>query len=183
MRKIGTSMSYDDAIFFTNDGHLYAKQEDKPAAGGKVIADSSLDGEVEDNVIAEIKAGNLLNEDVAKTAAEEIKKRNKERNVQETMLLLQRSKYLRMKQRLVLVKNKALKVAAKTFMIALTTLDEDLNKGAHTKATYDAEFKKFCKQRDKDYAEADTAFRDNLIELKNGFPGYYSYEWDYAIQG
>lgn len=177
MRKI--AMSFDENIVF-GSRVLNAKQEDKPAAGA-AAADSSLETESEDSVLEEIKAGNLLNEDVAKAAAEEIKKRNKDRNVAETVQLLQRSKYLRMRQRLILRKNKALKVAAKKFLSALSTLDDDLNLGKHTKATYDAEFKKFCKQRDKEYGEADTEFRDACTELKNGFPGYYSYDWDYSI--
>lgn len=174
MRKIG--MSFNDT--FANDFKC-AKADDKPAAGAG--GDSSLDTETEDTVVEEIKAGNLINEDVAKAAAEEIKKRNKDRNIAETVNLLQRSKYLRLKQRLILRRNKQLKVAAKALMTAFNTLDEDLKAGKHTKTTYDIEFQKAVKQRVKDYAEADAELRVNIQELQAGFPGYYSYQWDCEI--
>lgn len=134
-----------------------------------------------ENIEASIDKQNVLTEEAAKQAAENIAKKNKDRKVAEMENLLQRSDYTRNKQLLILRRQRKNANAAKDFLKEISALDDELKTGKLDKFAWEVKYREAYEKRAKAFKEADAAYSQYCEKLRNAFPNSWSYEWDYTL--
>lgn len=145
------------------------QQNQNPAVASKVT---------EENIEENIKSGVLLTPEMAKTAAENIAKRNKERLVDEMEALIQKNDYIRKQALLSLKKQRRDADAVLVYLKGLTVLATKLNEGRHDKASYDKAHEEL-KKAQKDSLKESAAIYDGIFkDLKKQFDGYITWDWD-----
>lgn len=169
-------MSFNDTSF--DPKFLQAKKEDAPAAGETASEKGEdTDGDVRERIDKGIK----LSEDVAKEAAEKISKQNKERRVEETMTLLQRSDYTVDKVLNRLRKARDIAKAEKEFLNAVKVLKAEVVAGKHDTTSFEAAFKKAYTERDKAYTEFTKTYSNYDDKLRQLYNNSWRYDWAYNL--
>lgn len=126
----------------------------------------------------EIRKGNLIDEDIAALGDLKDEEEEKERKIREYRRCKNMAKYINMKKKLLFNKNRREEHAMKASLDASKDLLEKLTTSKITPNEYEDEWKKICKDERDAIRKSNEKFDAQVRELREGFPGYYSYEWD-----
>lgn len=147
-----------------------AKEIKKPASTAVAVT--------EDNVMEQIKNGNILAEANVKAAIEEIQKQKDEKQKKEAMNMICRAKYLNNKA---LLELRARRREEKNNKEYLTETKNILDEVLGSKIT-PIEYKKKCEDLREEFRkknrESDKQLSEEMQELRESFEGRWQYWWD-----
>lgn len=146
-------------------------KETKPAATAATVVN-------EENIAEIISKGNLANSDNVKAAMEKNKKDKDERQIQELQNCMNEAEYTEKKAVLQLRQRRAEDKATKKRLEAVKAAEAELLDGKITPRQYQEKKQEAYKEQSKAYDEAAKEYNKLVRELRDGYPGYYSYEWD-----
>lgn len=126
----------------------------------------------------EIRKGNLIDEDIAALGDLKDEEEEKERKVREYRRCKNMAKYINLKKKLLFNKNRREEHAMKASLDASKDLMDKLTTSKITPNEYEEEWRKVQKDESDAITKSNQKYDKQLRELKDGFPGYYSYEWD-----
>lgn len=147
-----------------------AKETKKPASEMVVVT--------EDNVMEQIKNGNLLKEANVKAAIEEIEKQKDDKQKKEAIDMICTAKYSNSKALLELRARRREEKNNKEFLTATkNVLDEALG-GKITPTDYKKKREDLREEFRKKNRESDNQLREEMQELRESFEGRWQYWWD-----
>ena len=132
----------------------------------------------EDNVMEQIKSGNMLKESNVQAAIAEIEKQKDEKQKKDAMDMICIAKYNNIKALLELRARRREDKATKTYLSETKKVLDDALAGKITPTNYKkkrSELKETCR---KEQRESNRILDEELTELQNSFEGRYSYWWD-----
>ena len=132
----------------------------------------------EDNVMEQIKSGNMLKESNVQAAIAEIEKQKDEEQKKDAMDMICVAKYNNIKALLELRARRREEKATKTYLSETKKILDDALAGKITPTDYKkkrSELKETCRKEQRD---SNRILDEELTELKNSFEGRYSYWWD-----
>lgn len=132
----------------------------------------------EDNVIEQIKSGNMLKESNVQAAIVEIEKQKDEKQKKDAMDMICVAKYNNIKALLELRARRREEKATKAYLSETKKVLDDALAGKITPTDYKkkrSELKETCR---KEQRESNRILDEELTELQNSFEGRYSYWWD-----
>ena len=132
----------------------------------------------EDNVMEQIKNGNMLKESNVQAAIAEIEKQKDEKQKKEAMDMICVAKYNNIKALLELRARRREEKATKAYLSETKNVLDDALTGKITPTDFKkkrSELKETCRKEQRD---SNRILDEELTELKNSFEGRYSYWWD-----
>ena len=132
----------------------------------------------EDNVMEQIKSGNMLKESNVQAAIAEIEKQKDEKQKKDAMDMICVAKYNNIKALLELRARRREEKATKAYLSETKKVLGDALAGKITPTDYKkkrSELKETCR---KEQRESNRILDEELTELQNSFEGRYSYWWD-----
>lgn len=132
----------------------------------------------EDNVMEQIKSGNMLKESNVQAAIAEIEKQKDEKQKKDAMDMICVAKYNNIKALLELRARRREEKATKAYLSETKKVLDDALAGKITPTDYKkkrSELKETCRKEQRD---SNRILDEELTELKNSFEGRYSYWWD-----
>lgn len=132
----------------------------------------------EDNVMEQIKSGNMLKESNVQAAIAEIEKQKNEKQKKDAMDMICVAKYNNIKALLELRARRREEKATKAYLSETKKVLDDALAGKITPTDYKkkrSELKETCR---KEQRESNRILDEELTELQNSFEGRYSYWWD-----
>nr|DAJ27730.1 MAG TPA: hypothetical protein [Crassvirales sp.]DAS01635.1 MAG TPA: hypothetical protein [Caudoviricetes sp.] len=132
----------------------------------------------EDNVMEQIKSGNMLKESNVQAAIAEIEKQKDEKQKKDAMDMICVAKYNNIKALLELRARRREEKATKAYLSETKKVLDDALAGKITPTDYKkkrSELKETCR---KEQRESNRILDEELTELQNSFEGRYSYWWD-----
>lgn len=132
----------------------------------------------EDNVMEQIKSGNMLKESNVQAAIAEIEKQKDEKQKKDAMDMICVAKYNNIKALLELRARRREEKATKAYLSETKKILDDALAGKITPTDYKkkrSELKETCR---KEQRESNRILDEELTELQNSFEGRYSYWWD-----
>lgn len=150
-------------------------KETKPAVNAATVKDGEVD------ILAQIDSKVKMSADVAKQAAEEIAKKNKERRVEEMKQCLMKADYVKQTSLLVLRKSREEEKADKAFLTKLTELEQELKDGKHDTTSYDKRFIEARKEKKEAYAKASATYDEYANKLNQNFSNFDTWSWQRLV--
>lgn len=147
-----------------------AKETKKPASEIVVVT--------EDNVMEQIKNGNLLKEANVKAAIEEIEKQKDNKQKKEAMDMICTAKYSNSKALLELRTRRREEKNNKEFLTATKNVLDDVLGGKITPTDYKKKREDLREEFRKKNRESDNQLREEMQELRESFEGRWQYWWD-----
>lgn len=147
-----------------------AKETKKPASEVAVVT--------EENVMEQIKNGNLLKESNVKAAIEEIEKRKDEKQKQEAIDMICVAKYQNSKALLELRARRREEKNNKEFLTATKEVLDEVLGGKITPVNYRKKRADLREEFRKKNRESDTQLSEEMQELRESFEGRWQYSWD-----
>lgn len=132
----------------------------------------------EDNVMEQIKSGNMLKESNVQAAIAEIEKQKDEKQKKDAMDMICVAKYNNIKALLELRARRREEKATKAYLTETKKILDDALAGKITPTDYKkkrSELKETCRKEQRD---SNRILDEELTELQNSFEGRYSYWWD-----
>lgn len=132
----------------------------------------------EDNVMEQIKSGNVLKESNVQAAIAEIEKQKDEKQKKDAMDMICVAKYNNIKALLELRARRREEKATKAYLSETKKVLDEALAGKITPTDYNkkrSELKETCR---KEQRESNRILDEELTELHNSFEGRYSYWWD-----
>lgn len=132
----------------------------------------------EDNVMKQIKSGNMLKESNVQAAIAEIEKQKDEKQKKDAMDMICVAKYNNIKALLELRARRREEKATNAYLSETKKVLDDALAGKITPTDYKkkrSELKETCR---KEQRESNRILDEELTELQNSFEGRYSYWWD-----
>jgi hypothetical protein len=132
----------------------------------------------EDNVMEQIKSGNMLKESNVQAAIAEIEKQKDEKQKKDAMDMICVAKYNNIKALLELRARRREEKATKAYLSETKKVLDEALAGKITPTDYKkkrSELKETCR---KEQRESNRILDEELTELQNSFEGRYSYWWD-----
>lgn len=132
----------------------------------------------EDNVMEQIKSGNMLKESNVQAAIAEIEKQKDEKQKKDAMNMICVAKYNNIKALLELRARRREEKATKAYLSETKKVLDEALAGKITPTDYKkkrSELKETCR---KEQRESNRILDEELTELQNSFEGRYSYWWD-----
>ena len=132
----------------------------------------------EDNVMDQIKSGNMLKESNVQAAIAEIEKQKDEKQKKDAMDMICVAKYNNIKALLELRARRREEKATKAYLSETKKVLDEALAGKITPTDYKkkrSELKETCR---KEQRESNRILDEELTELQNSFEGRYSYWWD-----
>lgn len=132
----------------------------------------------EDNVMEQIKSGNMLKESNVQAAIAEIEKQKDEKQKKDAMDMICVAKYNNIKALLELRARRREEKATKAYLSETKKVLDEALAGKITPTDYKkkrSELKETCRKEQRD---SNRILDEELTELKNSFEGRYSYWWD-----
>lgn len=132
----------------------------------------------EDNVMEQIKSGNMLKESNVQAAIAEIEKQKDEKQKKDAMDMICVAKYNNIKALLELRARRREEKATKAHLSETKKVLDEALAGKITPTDYRkkrSELKETCR---KEQRESNRILDEELTELQNSFEGRYSYWWD-----
>lgn len=132
----------------------------------------------EDNVMEQIKSGNMLKESNVQAAIAEIEKQKDEKQKKDAMDMICVAKYNNIKALLELRARRREEKATKAYLSETKKVLDEALAGKITPTDYKkkrSELKETCR---KEQRENNRILDEELTELQNSFEGRYSYWWD-----
>ena len=147
-----------------------AKETKKPASTAVVVT--------EDNVMEQIKNGNILAEANVKAAIEEIQKQKDEKQKKEAMDMICRAKYLNNKALLELRARRREEKNNKEYLTETKNILDEVLGGKITPTEYKKKCDDLREEFRKKNRESDNQLREEMQELRESFEGRWQYWWD-----
>lgn len=147
-----------------------AKETKKPA--------STVVAVTEDNVMDQIKNGNILAEANVKAAIEEIQKQKDEKQKKEAMDMICRAKYLNNKALLELRARRREEKNNKEYLTETKNILDEVLGGKITPTEYKKKCDDLREEFRKKNRESDNQLREEMQELRESFEGRWQYWWD-----
>lgn len=147
-----------------------AKETKKPASEIVVVT--------EDNVMEQIKNGNLLKEANVKAAIEEIEKQKDNKQKNEAMDMICTAKYSNSKALLELRARRREEKNNKEFLTVTKNILDDVLSGKITPTDYKKKREDLREEFRKKNRESDNQLREEMQELRESFEGRWQYWWD-----
>lgn len=132
----------------------------------------------EDNVMEQIKSGNMLKESNVQAAIAEIEKQKDEKQKKDAMDMICVAKYNNIKALLELRARRREEKATKAYLSETKKVLDEALAGKITPTDYKkkrSDLKETCR---KEQRESNRILDEELAELQNSFEGRYSYWWD-----
>ena len=148
-----------------------AKETKKPASNEVATV-------TEDNVMEQIKNGNLLKEKNVKAAIEEIEKQKDEKQKNEAINMICVAKYSNSKALLELRARRREEKNNKEFLTATKELLDDALGGKITPVDYKKKREELRDEFRKKNRESDNQLSEEMRELRNSFESRWEYWWD-----
>lgn len=147
-----------------------AKETKKPASEMVVVT--------EDNVMEQIKNGNLLKEANVKAAIEEIEKQKDDKQKKEAIDMICTAKYSNSKALLELRARRREEKNNKEFLTATKNVLDEVLGGKITPTDYKKKREGLREEFRKKNRESDNQLREEMQELRESFEGRWQYWWD-----
>ena len=147
-----------------------AKETKKPASTAVAVT--------EDNVMEQIKNGNLLKEANVKAAIEEIEKQKDDKQKKEAMDMICTAKYSNSKALLELRARRREEKNNKEFLTATKNVLDEVLGGKITPTDYKKKREDLREEFRKKNRESDNQLREEMQELRESFEGRWQYWWD-----
>lgn len=147
-----------------------AKETKKPASEIVVVT--------EDNVMEQIKNGNLLKEANVKAAIEEIEKQKDDKQKKEAIDMICTAKYSNSKALLELRARRREEKNNKEFLTATKNVLDEVLGGKITPTDYKKKREDLREEFRKKNRESDNQLREEMQELRESFEGRWQYWWD-----
>lgn len=146
-------------------------KETKKAAGNEVAV-------TEENVLDQIKNGNLLKESNVKAAIEEIEKRKDAKQKEEAINMICIAKYNNSKALLQLRARRREEKNTKEHLTATKELLDSVLAGKITPTEHKTKRDALNEEFRKKNRESDNQLTEEMQELRNSFEGRWQYYWD-----
>lgn len=147
-----------------------AKETKKPASAAVAVT--------EDNVMDQIKNGNILAEANVKAAIEEIQKQKDEKQKKEAMDMICRAKYLNNKALLELRARRREEKNNKEYLTETKNILDEVLGGKITPIEYKKKCEDLREEFRKKNRESDKQLSEEMQELRESFEGRWQYWWD-----
>lgn len=147
-----------------------AKETKKPASAAVAVT--------EENVMEQIKNGNILAEANVKAAIEEIQKQKDEKQKKEAMDMICRAKYLNNKALLELRARRREEKNNKEYLTATKNILDEVLGGKITPTEYKKKCDDIREEFRKKNRESDSQLSEEMQELRESFEGRWQYWWD-----
>lgn len=147
-----------------------AKETKKPASTAAAVT--------EDNVMEQIKNGNILAEANVKAAIEEIQKQKDEKQKKEAMDMICRAKYLNNKALLELRARRREEKNNKEYLTETKNILDEVLGGKITPIEYKKKCEDLREEFRKKNRESDKQLSEEMQELRESFEGRWQYWWD-----
>ena len=147
-----------------------AKETKKPASAAVAVT--------EDNVMEQIKNGNILAEANVKAAIEEIQKQKDEKQKKEAMDMICRAKYLNNKALLELRARRREEKNNKEYLTETKNILDEVLGGKITPTEYKKKCDDLREEFRKKNRESDNQLSEEMQELRESFEGRWQYWWD-----
>lgn len=147
-----------------------AKETKKPASEVVVAT--------EENVMEQIKNGNILAEANVKAAIEEIQKQKDEKQKKEAMDMICRAKYLNNKALLELRARRREEKNNKEYLTETKNILDEVLGGKITPIEYKKKCEDLREEFRKKNRESDKQLSEEMQELRESFEGRWQYWWD-----
>lgn len=147
-----------------------AKETKKPASAAVAVT--------EDNVMEQIKNGNILAEANVKAAIEEIQKQKDEKQKKEAMDMICRAKYLNNKALLELRARRREEKNNKEYLTETKNILDEVLGGKITPIEYKKKCEDLREEFRKKNRESDKQLSEEMQELRESFEGRWQYWWD-----
>lgn len=132
----------------------------------------------EDNVMDQIKNGNILAEANVKAAIEEIQKQKDEKQKKEAMDMICRAKYLNNKALLELRARRREEKNNKEYLTETKNILDEVLGGKITPTEYKKKCDDLREEFRKKNRESDNQLSEEMQELRESFEGRWQYWWD-----
>lgn len=132
----------------------------------------------EENVMEQIKNGNLLKESNVKAALEEIEKRKDEKQKQEAINMICVAKYQNSKALLELRARRREEKNTKEFLTETKNILDEVLGGKITPTNYKNKRQELREDFRKKNRKSDTQLYEEMQELRESFEGRWQYSWD-----
>lgn len=132
----------------------------------------------EDNVMEQIKNGNILAEANVKAAIEEIQKQKDEKQKKEAMDMICRAKYLNNKALLELRARRREEKNNKEYLTETKNILDEVLGGKITPTEYKKKCDDLREEFRKKNRESDNQLSEEMQELRESFEGRWQYWWD-----
>ena len=146
------------------------KETKKPASTAVAVT--------EDNVMEQIKNGNILAEANVKAAIEEIQKQKDEKQKKEAMDMICRAKYLNNKALLELRARRREEKNNKEYLTETKNILDEVLGGKITPIEYKKKCEDLREEFRKKNRESDKQLSEEMQELRESFEGRWQYWWD-----
>ena len=146
-------------------------KETKKAAGNEVAV-------TEENVLDQIKNGNLMKETNVKAAIDEIEKQKDEKQKNEAMNMICAAKYSNSKALLELRARRREEKSTKEYLTKTKELLDSVLAGKITPTEYRKQRDDLREEFRKKNRESDNQLTEEMQELRNSFEGRWQYWWD-----
>lgn len=147
-----------------------AKETKKPASTAVTVT--------EENVMEQIKNGNILAEANVKAAIEEIQKQKDEKQKKEAMDMICRAKYLNNKALLELRARRREEKNNKEYLTETKNILDEVLGGKITPIEYKKKCEDLREEFRKKNRESDKQLSEEMQELRESFEGRWQYWWD-----
>lgn len=146
-------------------------KETKKAAGNEVAV-------TEENVLDQIKNGNLMKEANVKAAIDEIEKKKDEKQKNEAINMICAAKYSNSKALLELRARRREEKNTKEYLTKTKELLDSVLAGKITPTEYKKKRDELREEFRKKNRESDNQLTEEMQELRNSFEGRWQYWWD-----
>lgn len=155
--------------------------KDKKTAAQAAEVKNEQNAQVEitsENVMDQVRANNLQNDTAVAAAMAEIEKEKDEKKKRDAMHAIKKHQYKNVRALIELRKRRAEdKVTKKYLADTKETLDQYLA-GKLTATEAEEKDRKDEREKSEGFRKVDEQFSKDIKELRDAYPGYWSYEWD-----
>lgn len=150
-----------------------AAAEKKEQSGAQVATPAT-----EENVMDDIKKMNTQTEETVAAALAEIEKETDEKKKNDAKRAIKKHQYKNRRALIELRKRRAEDKVTKTYLAATKeTLDQYLT-GKLTATEADEKDRKDEREKSDGFRKVEEQFNKDVKEIRDAYPGYWSYEWD-----
>lgn len=133
----------------------------------------------EENVMDQVRGGNLLKESNVKAALESIEKEKDEKQQREARRMIMNSQYTNLRELIELrARRREAKITKESLEKSKAALDEVLA-GKKTPTEYREDKRKFIAEKNKAINDSNETLNKELRELRSSYAGEFSWDWDY----
>lgn len=131
-----------------------------------------------ENVMDQVRAGNLQNDTTVAAAIAEIEKEKDEKKKRDAMHAIKKHQYKNVRALIELRKRRAEDKVTKAYLSATKeTLDQYLA-GNITITEAEEKDRKDEREKSDGFRKVDEQFNKDIKELRDAYPGFWTYEWD-----